>query len=213
VAPAIRHLNAVVFDMDGTLFDSSELVPDAYIATVAAVCGRRVTRDSVITGYAVGPPKLLLGHLLGREARATEVAAYHETLRRMAPGLQPYRGIAGALAALAAHVPLGLFTGADRIACTILLEAAGLASCFDVVVGSDEVPRAKPEPDGIVEACSRLDVRPSAAAYVGDSVRDLQAARRSGALAVAAAWGHEYDASGPADVVAAWPEDLLGLVT
>ena len=80
------------------------------------------------------------------------------------------------------------------------------------MVGSDEVARPKPEPDGIIEACARVGLQVTDAAYVGDSMRDLEAARRSGALAVAAAWGHEHDGSAPADLVARTPGDLLALV-
>jgi phosphoglycolate phosphatase-like HAD superfamily hydrolase len=49
-------------------------------------------------------------------------------------------------------------------------------------------------------------------AYVGDAPVDLQAARRSGAIAVAAGWGHLYSPDEPADLVAARPNDLLELV-
>jgi phosphoglycolate phosphatase-like HAD superfamily hydrolase len=55
-------------------------------------------------------------------------------------------------------------------------------------------------------------VAPSDAAYVGDATNDLEAARRSGARAVAAAWGHLYKPGEPADVVLDDPRDLLTLV-
>ena len=207
-----RRVAAIVFDMDGTLLDSSDVVPDAYAAVVAASTGAVVTRESVIAAYGVGPPRMLLGHLLGREVHDQDLAAYHEALRRGASSVRAYDGVVDALSELAARrVPLALFTGADRVACTILLEGVGLTSRFRAIVGADEVPRPKPNPDGIREACARLGVDPADAAYVGDAPRDLEAARRSGALAVAASWGHEYDPSEPADLVVRAPGDLVDL--
>jgi HAD superfamily hydrolase (TIGR01509 family) len=207
----VRRVAGLVFDMDGTLFDSSRLVPDSYVE-VAASAGRTVTREEVVASYAVGPPTVLLSHLLGRPAEPAQLEAYHEGLRRGASSLRPYPGIVDSLRALAAYAPLAVFTGADRIACSMLLEATGLAPWFRAVVGSDEVAHPKPEPDGIIEACARLGVEVADAAYVGDSGRDLEAARRSGALAVAAAWGHEHRDPSPADVVVRSPGDLLALV-
>jgi len=208
-------VDAVVFDMDGTLFDSSEVVPDAYVATVAELAGRTLTRQQVIAAYPVGPPAVLLAHLTGRPADvadASGVARYHAALRLGASALRPYPGVEEALSDLSAVAGLAVFTGADRIGALMLLEATGLADRFAAVVGSDEIERPKPDPEGIVEACRRLGAKPDRAAYVGDSARDLEAAKRSGALAVAAAWGHEFDPDVPADALADAPADLVRLL-
>jgi phosphoglycolate phosphatase/AHBA synthesis associated protein len=109
-------------------------------------------------------------------------------------------------------VSLAVYSGASTQACRILLEATDLARFFRVVLGADEVARPKPAPDGIVEACRRLDVRAGASAYVGDAPYDLEAARGSAALAVAAGWGHLYRPDLPADIVVERPADLLGLI-
>jgi HAD superfamily hydrolase (TIGR01509 family) len=208
----VARIDAVVFDMDGTLFDSSEVVPDAYVETVAELAGRTVTREQVIAAYPVGPPAVLLGHLIGLPVDGANVARYHAALSRKAASLRPYPGIEPALDHLAGRVRLAVFTGADRTAALMLLEATGLAARFDAVVGSDEIERPKPDPEGILEACRRVGAEPERAAYVGDSARDLEAARRSGAVAVAAAWGHEFDPGVPADAVAETPGDLVPLL-
>lgn len=72
--------------------------------------------------------------------------------------------------------------------------------------------RAKPAPDGIRAACEALGVAPEEAAYVGDARRDLESARAAGVLAVAAGWGHEHDATAPADILLDTPLDLVALV-
>jgi HAD superfamily hydrolase (TIGR01509 family) len=207
-----RLLEALVFDMDGTLIDSSRAIPAAYIATVRDIGGPLLTPDEVISAYSVGPPRAMLGYFLGREAAAAEVDRYHHTLRTHANGITAYSGIEESLIALRRRLPLAVFTGASRRACEMLLDGTGLIGHFDVLVGGDEVERPKPEPDGIDLACSRLGVPPEASAYIGDAPNDLEAARRSGALAVAAAWGHEYVQGEPADEVIGRPEHLLRLL-
>jgi phosphoglycolate phosphatase-like HAD superfamily hydrolase len=103
-------------------------------------------------------------------------------------------------------------TGASAKAAQILLGAAGLSERFKVVVGGDEVPRPKPDPAGIRLACQRLGVAPRAVAYLGDATVDVEAARRAGAQALAAGWGHQFSDQHDADRVFREPRDLLTLL-
>jgi HAD superfamily hydrolase (TIGR01509 family) len=208
-----RTIDAVVFDMDGTLFDSSTVVPDAYIALVRSLGGPTLTREQVVEAYAVGPPAVLLAHLLGRASSADELAAYHTGLAAGARGVRVYAGMSEALAALGRAVPLAVFTGADARAADVLLRESGLSRHFAAVVGGDQVALPKPAPHGILLACQRLGITVERAAYVGDAPNDLEAARRSGALAVGAGWGHQFHDDLDADLVLASPRDLLVLVT
>jgi HAD superfamily hydrolase (TIGR01549 family) len=204
-----RPIKAVVFDMDGTLIDSATVIPDAYIACITALGGPFYTPPEII---AVGPPEAMLTHLLGRPSSAAEVDDYHVRLERLARGVTVYPGIGETLATLASQVPLAVFTGASIRACRILLRPTGLLGYFTALVGGDEIARPKPYPDGILEVCRRIGVNPPDAAYVGDAPNDLRAARRSGALAFAAAWGHQYQPDEPSDGVLERPAELVDYV-
>ncbi|MCW3815199.1 HAD family hydrolase [Micromonospora sp. DR5-3] len=205
-------VSGIVFDMDGTLIESHAVVPAAYRAAIMDGGGPALSDAEIIAAYPLGPPAALLSHLLGRPATDADLAAYHAHLATLAGQVTVYPGVADVLADVAGRVPVGLFTGASHRAAEILLDRAGLRGHFRVVLGGDEVARPKPHPDGVRLACRLLGLAPRHAAYVGDSPLDLRAARSSGAVAVAAGWGHQYDAAEPADLAAGRPEELLALL-
>ncbi|MFJ2766882.1 HAD family hydrolase [Streptomyces sp. NPDC087300] len=200
---------ALVWDMDGTLLDSGEVVPDAFVETVRRLGGATPSRAEVVALYALGPPRIMLTRLLQRPCTEEELDLYHSVLADTAVGAVVYPGIRAALDALHGSVPLAVFTGASRRAARILLSATGLADRFDAVVGGDEVTRQKPDPEGVLSACRHLGVDARDAVYAGDAPRDLLAARAAGARAAAAGWGHQYDPGAPADLTLRKPEDLL----
>ncbi len=205
-------VDGIVFDMDGTLVESHSVVPAAYRAAIADCGGPTLTDAEIIAGYSLGSPAALLTHLIGRPATDADLACYHEHLAKLAGQVTVYPGMADTLADVAARVPVGVFTGASHRAAEILLDRVGLLGHFRVVLGGDEIPRPKPHPDGVELACQLLGLDPRRAAYVGDSPLDLRAARSSGAMAVAAGWGHQYDPAEPADVSASRPCELLSLL-
>ena len=206
-------IDAVIFDMDGTLMDSMNPVNDAFVETIEAAGGPTYTHAEIVAAFPKGPSDRMLTHLLGRQVDAAESSDYHRRLDEKAGSLLPYPGIVEALDALAGYVRLAVFTGADRVSLRLLLGRTGLLDRFEVTTGGDEVVDAKPAPDGILLTCERLGVPPARAAYVGDSGPDMEAARAAGALAVGAAWGSLWQASHPADVTANAPADLVALLT
>lgn len=198
-----------MWDMDGTLLDSTRVVPDAFVAAVAELGGPRVDRDEVVAAYSLGVPEVVLEHFLGRELVDGEAEAYYGRL--VGAEVEPYPGVAATLDALRSDGrPVAVFTGASTRAARTLLEAAGLE--VDVLVGGDDMGRPKPAPDGVVEAARRLGTDLLDVVYVGDAANDTRAARAAGAVAAAASWGHLFEPDEPADHVLSEPADVLRLL-
>ena len=200
----------LVWDMDGTLLDSTAAVPAAYVTAVRRLRGPELTPAQVVASYPVGPPDVLLAHLLGRNLAAGESEAYYAELSGVC--VDPYPGVAEVLATLRARRhKIAVFTGASTRAATMLLAAADVA--VDVLVGSDEVANPKPAGDGLLLMARRLGIAPGDLAYIGDAPVDLRAAAAVGGISVAAAWGHQYSSAELADVTLATPDEALALLS
>jgi len=177
----------VLFDFDYTLGDSSEGIvacvnhalaclgrPSAAADTIRPTIGR--TLEEIferLTGEALAPPEF--------RTRFVECAD-----RVMLDATVLYPEVPGVVATLRrAGLRLGLVTTKYAYRVAAILDRASLREAFAVVVGSDSVPAAKPDPAGLLAAIAALAVAPARTLYVGDSVVDAEASGRAGVPFVA----------------------------
>jgi 2-phosphoglycolate phosphatase len=208
---------AVLFDFDGTLADTA---PD-----LGAALNRLRERDGLapvpveaLRPFAsMGARGMLRAgfNLTPQDARYASLR--EEFLRlyeeRMCEGTQLFPGMRELLEALEARdTPWGIVTNkARRFAERI---AAFLEVAPDCVVGGDDTPHFKPHPGSLLLAAQKLSLDPAACWYLGDDLRDIQAARGAGMKPVAVEWGYiSPDNGGPhawnADLVIATPTELV----
>ena len=205
--PGMRApLRAVLFDFDHTLTDFGDHVrwadarpavqhvyreagvPDAFL---------EAHLGSITLYIAVGALEPLTGAALIEVQRLasavlTEFEAEATTTTEALPGAPDVP------AALARHgLRSAIVTSNAASVVRANLGRFGLESAFEVVIGRDQVARLKPAPEGLLAACRALGVPPAAAAYVGDSVADIEAASAAGM----AAWGI---ATGPTSADDLW---------
>jgi 2-phosphoglycolate phosphatase len=220
-APVV--LRAVLFDLDGTLVDSA---PDL----TGTVNDMRLARGLGTLPYAALRPGCGSGArgmlALGLQRRPGD--ADYESLRseflalyaqRLLRHTVLFQAVPGMLAALdAAGLPWGIVTNKARHLAQVLVQALAPLPGAATLVGGDCTPHPKPHPAPLLEAARRMRVDPRHCVYVGDDLRDMQAARAAGMGALAAAWGYlgSPDDPGhdprhwPADAVLPTPMDVLG---
>ncbi|MEV6162230.1 HAD family hydrolase [Streptomyces sp. NPDC052052] len=200
----------LIWDMDGTLLDTTTVVPAAFVRSVRTLGGPVIDANDVVGAYWRGTPEVILEHLVGRPLEGSETEVYYLELAGVE--VAPYPGVADVFAALRARGrAVAVFTGNSSRAAEALLRSAGLHA--DVLIGGDHVSRPKPAPDGILLTAAELGTDPVHVAYIGDSPLDLRAAAAAGSRGAAAAWGHLCDQAEHADVVLSGPLQALDLLS
>lgn len=211
----------VLFDLDGTLADT------------AADLGAVLNRLRSETGHAPLPAETIRPHvskgvrgLLGlgfalapgndgyAELHQRFLAYYGESL---CVATRLFEGIAELLDSLDAQgVKWGVVTNKTSRYTLPVMEALGLVRRAVCIVSGDSSLRPKPAPDPLLLACTIAGAEPAHCLYVGDDLRDMQAARAAGMKAVAAAWGYLGDGlpleKWGADTIIQSPADLSGLL-
>jgi pyrophosphatase PpaX len=180
---------AVVFDLDGTVVDSVELITVSFQHAIREVLGREVSREES-TAW-VGRPLREQMELFSPEHAEELVAVYKEFNHREHDRmLKLYDGIVNLLDGLRmAGVGVGLVTSKSRHTTQMAFDLTGIEDCFDATICADESPGNKPSPVPILACLEQLGVDTGDAAYVGDSPSDIQAALAAGVCAIGVTWG------------------------
>lgn len=208
-------LEAVLFDLDGTLLDSVELIRASWRHCLEAH-GLSVEPGRLAAG--MGRPLLTqMRELVGDEARARRMvdtyrAWNHEHHDRY---VRAFPGVVEALAGLErAGLELAVVTSKGREGALRGLDSLGLGRLASRLVSADDVTRHKPEPDPVLAGLELVGRAAGRAVYVGDAPVDLRAGRAAGTGVVAVTWGAfergPLEAEGP-DLVLERPAELLGL--
>jgi len=206
---------AVLFDVDGTLVDTTYLHTVCWWQALSEA-GHRLPMVSIRAAIGMGADQLL-PHLLDREPDATEaerLAHRHDGLfRRYRDSLQPTNGAADLVRACAARgATVVLATSAGKDDLDALRRALDADDAIDAVTTADDAAVSKPAPDIVQRALDLAGAPATDAVFVGDTVWDIDAAHRAGVRCLTVTCGgttaDELRRAG-ADGVYADPGDLL----
>lgn len=194
-------MKAVLFDLDGTLIDSTDAIVASMFHVFDSLGDPRPTRQAIIDSIGC-PLREQLQYLTTRdldECIGLYRPHYAETAREATVLLPGAREIMQFLRD--AGVPMGLATSKKREAAEMLLEHLGVLHYLDVRIGPDEVANPKPHPEPLLLAARLIGVEPGDAYYVGDMFFDVNAAKAAGMPCIALTTGYcnraELEALGP----------------
>lgn len=182
---------AVLFDLDGTLIDSIELILNSAKHAFRDRSGHIPSDTEWLTG--VGIPLATMFRRYARDEAEVDalIAKYREyQLEHHDRLVRCYDQVVDTVDALreAGH-PLAIVTSKTGWLARRGLAHVGLESHFDVVVGCDTCDRHKPDPQPVFVALEQLGYEPGEAVFVGDSVHDMAAGNAAGVTTIAALWG------------------------
>lgn len=220
-----EKLEAILFDLDGTLVDTTELILSSHEHTLRRHLrgSWRPTRRELLFNLGRSLPETLRDY-----AAADEAANVAEAAEQM---LQTYRdyqqanhdllirqfdGMKEALKALETRgYVLGLVTSKMESTARLAMDRYDLSGLLPLGVFHDDTVRHKPDPEPLLAAARKGNLQPGRTLYVGDSVHDVAAGKAAGMRTLAALWGpferHDLELAEP-DALAGSPQDLLDLL-
>ncbi len=215
------RLQAVLFDMDGTLLDSA---PDfiAIAQAMRAARGLPPMEDKLIRDHVSGGARAMVLRAFDVDPMSEQFEALRlEFLERYqdhcAVLTKPFDGIAELLADIE-HAKLiwGVVTNKPVRYAAPIMEQLGLAKRSAILICPDHVTNSKPDPEPLLLACSRLGLDPASVLYIGDDLRDIESGRSAGTKTAAVTYGYIHPDDNPrhwgADVVVDHPSELRAVL-
>lgn len=203
----------VLFDFDGTVIDSGAIIIASMRHATKTVLGRDIPDEEL--GRAVGGSGLVEQMRLLDPDRIDElVSVYREHNEPLHAEISECVGMTDVLTTLKGEGRrLGIVTAKRQETVKLAFSYLPLAQFFDIVVGSDDTERHKPDPEPLQHALGLLGVDRDNAVYIGDSPFDVRAAKAAGMHAIAVTWGgihprERLEAEEP-DAIVDTPEELL----
>jgi pyrophosphatase PpaX len=184
-------LDTYLFDLDGTLIDSLELILNSYRHTL--MMHRGAAPADEVWKAGIGTP--LRTQLAPFAEDADEIERMVDTFRDYNFAnhdqlIRPFPGIREAVSDLKNNgKALGIVTSKARKGTLRGLDTCGLTELFETIVAADDVDKHKPDPTPVLRALELLNADASSTVFIGDSRFDLAAGRDAGVLTAAALWG------------------------
>ena len=184
-------LQTVLFDLDGTLIDSIQLIIDSYHHTLEVHGIPARTDQDWLDGIGT-PLRVQFAEWAHDEERMEAmIATYREyNIFHHDSRVTVYPGVVEMVRAVrSAGCRTGLVTSKNRVGAFRGLRVAGLEETMDVVIGADDVVHPKPHREPVDLAVALLGADPATTVYVGDSVHDMHSGRSAGVRTAAVLWG------------------------
>ena len=185
------NVQGILFDNDGTLVDTHDLILSSMRHATRAVLGRVMPDEQLMAKVGIPLADQMMDFASSIEQRDELLRVYrehnhahHDAAVKLFPGV-----LEGLQQLAAAGVAMGVVTSKKAPLATRGLQITGAWPYLNCLVGPDDCERAKPHPEPVLKGVELLGLEPGACAYVGDSPFDIQAGNAAGLTTVAVSWG------------------------
>lgn len=212
----MKQYNTYLFDVDGTLLDTTELIYQSFLYTTRLYGDYDITREEVYKHIGI-PLWTQLEMYLGKQSpemkktilrthAGYQKQIYKETLRA-------FEGVAEGLKELQKRgVQLGIVSSRTRESLDRYLKDVNLFDYFTVISTPEVTENHKPHPEPVLWALDRFSAQRESTLFVGDAIYDIESGNSAGVDTVFVTWGHnslEHVAGNPTYVIEKFEELLL----
>lgn len=172
-------LNAVLFDLDGTLIDTNELIIDSFKYTFDTLDKPLPSRQEII-GWFGEPLTVTMSNFFDDVNEAIRI--YREfNLKYHDERIDLYNNVEKTLHDLKQRgYKLGVVTSKNKSTACRGLEHFNILEYFDVLISSDDVKNHKPHEEPVLSACNILNINPEESIMIGDSIYDIISGKNAG---------------------------------
>ena len=182
-----KFFNGFIFDIDGTLTSTNELIFASFNHIAKKYLNRTFTDEEIVSLFGPTEDVILREWCGDKFEEAKEVyykfysdnhhmAFIHEGMIEILDYLK-FNGF-----------PLGIFTGKGRRAALITLQKIGAEKYFDLIVTGDDVENHKPSAEGILKFVNQFGLKKEKVLMIGDSVGDVKASKEAGVKIASVLW-------------------------
>lgn len=183
----MRKFDGVIFDIDGTLTSTNELIFSTFNHITKKYLDKSMTNEEIIALF--GPTEdTIIEDLFGERAEEVkkEYYLFYTSNHAMA---DIYPGIKELLKYIKEkNVLLSIYTGKGREASLITLKKLEILDYFDLVITGSDVKEHKPSPEGIEIFVDKYSLEKERVLMVGDAPADIKAARAAGVHVASVVW-------------------------
>jgi len=190
----MKRYDTYLFDADGTLLDTSELIFQSFFHTCLKFGPFEVTREEVFRDVGI-PLTVQLEKLLGKknpeemEAVLKSHRSYQKEIYK--DSLRLYEGVKTGLEELRSKgVRLGIVTSRNRDSLDTYLAHTGILNLFEVIASPEVTDNHKPHPEPVLWAMEKLGSDRERTLFVGDAVFDILSGNEAGVDTALISWGH-----------------------
>ncbi|GAE92753.1 pyrophosphatase PpaX [Gracilibacillus boraciitolerans JCM 21714] len=181
-------IETILFDLDGTLIDTNELIIASFTHTVEKYGDRPYTREEIMD--FIGPPLTDSLKKVNVDNVEEMIATYRKhNYENHEKYVTAFPTVVETIKTLKDKgFQLGIVTTKLTDTAKLGLKITGMDQLFDVLIGLDDVEHAKPHPEPILKAIELLKANPMTTIMVGDNYHDIEAGHNAGVQTAGVAW-------------------------
>lgn len=209
----MKLYDSYLFDADGTLFDTVELICNCFQYVAEKYAGKTMDRSAIIHGIGLPLKSQLITHLgseLDHEHILDDYLQYQLSIMQDSIRLFPH--VVETLDLLkSAGKKLAIVTSRRRFSLEQILQSTDTARFFDILVTPEDTTRHKPDAEPALKAMSLLGADNTSTVFTGDALYDICSGASAGIDTIFVNWSHAALSSLP--VAPTWAINSLQELT